>query len=105
MRYPGGVLIAGDRRSTQGNMIAGRDVQKVYITDDFARPASPEPALLAVEFARLYAVELEHLKLEGLPMTFAGKGGLDLADVVPWQSRRGAAGLRRTSVAGGLRPR
>ena len=35
LRYPGGVLIAGDRRSTQGNMIAGRDVQKVYITDDY----------------------------------------------------------------------
>src|SRR4029079_6231233 len=30
----GGVVMAGDRRSTQGNMIAGRDVQKVYITDD-----------------------------------------------------------------------
>ena len=26
LRYPGGVLIAWDRRSTQGNMIAGRDV-------------------------------------------------------------------------------
>ena len=31
-------------------------------------------AALAVEFARLYAVELEHYeKLEGVPMTFAGK--------------------------------
>ena len=36
LKYPGGVLIAGDRRSTQGNMIAGRDVRKVYITDDYA---------------------------------------------------------------------
>jgi proteasome beta subunit len=34
LRYPGGVVMAGDRRSTQGNMIAGRDVKKVYITDD-----------------------------------------------------------------------
>src|SRR4029079_9762627 len=32
LKYPGGVVMAGDRRSTQGNMIAGRDVQKVYIT-------------------------------------------------------------------------
>ena len=30
LKYPGGVVIAGDRRSTQGNMIAGRDVKKVY---------------------------------------------------------------------------
>ena len=74
LRYSGGVLIAGDRRSTQGNMIAGRDVQKVYITDDYTATGIAGTAALAVEFARLYAVELEHYeKLEGVPMTFAGK--------------------------------
>jgi len=74
LRYPGGVVIAGDRRSTQGNMIAGRDVQKVYITDDYTATGIAGTAALAVEFARLYAVELEHYeKLEGVPMTFAGK--------------------------------
>jgi proteasome beta subunit len=74
LRYPGGVVIAGDRRSTQGNMIAGRDVQKVYITDDYTAAGIAGTAALAVEFARLYAVELEHYeKLEGVPMTFAGK--------------------------------
>ena len=74
LNFPGGVLIAGDRRSTQGNMIAGRDVQKVYITDDYTATGIAGTAALAVEFARLYAVELEHYeKLEGLPMTFAGK--------------------------------
>jgi proteasome beta subunit len=74
LRYPGGVLIAGDRRSTQGNMIAGRDVQKVYLTDDYTATGIAGTAALAVEFARLYAVELEHYeKLEGVPMTFAGK--------------------------------
>ena len=43
LRYPGGVVIAGDRRSTQGDMIAGRDVKKVYITDDYTatRIAAP----------------------------------------------------------------
>jgi proteasome beta subunit len=74
LRYPGGVLIAGDRRSTQGNMIAGRDVQKVYITDDYTATGIAGTAAIAVEFARLYAVELEHYeKLEGVPLTFAGK--------------------------------
>jgi proteasome beta subunit len=74
LKYPGGVVIAGDRRSTQGNMIAGRDVQKVYITDDYTATGIAGTAALAVEFARLYAVELEHYeKLEGVPMTFAGK--------------------------------
>jgi proteasome beta subunit len=74
LMYPGGVLIAGDRRSTQGNMIAGRDVQKVYITDDYTATGIAGTAAIAVEFARLYAVELEHYeKLEGVPLTFAGK--------------------------------
>ncbi|MCV7314022.1 proteasome subunit beta [Mycolicibacillus parakoreensis] len=74
LKYPGGVVIAGDRRSTQGNMIAGRDVQKVYITDEYTATGIAGTAAVAVEFARLYAVELEHYeKLEGVPLTFAGK--------------------------------
>jgi proteasome beta subunit len=74
LKFPGGALIAGDRRSTQGNMIAGRDVQKVYITDDYTATGIAGTAAIAVEFARLYAVELEHYeKLEGVPLTFAGK--------------------------------
>lgn len=56
VKYPGGVLLAGDRRSTQGNMIAGRDVQKVYITDDYTATGIAGTAAIAVEFARLYAV-------------------------------------------------
>jgi len=74
LKYPGGAVIAGDRRSTQGNMIAVRDVKKVYITDDYTATGIAGTAAIAVEFARLYAVELEHYeKLEGVPLTFAGK--------------------------------
>ncbi|MGP4058654.1 proteasome subunit beta [Mycobacterium sp. 4D054] len=74
LKYPGGVVMAGDRRATQGNMIASRDVQKVYITDDYTVTGIAGTAAIAVEFARLYAVELEHYeKLEGVPLTFPGK--------------------------------
>jgi proteasome beta subunit len=74
LKYPGGVLIAGDRRATQGNMIASRDVQKVYITDDYTATGIAGTAAIAVEFARLYAVELEHYeKLEGVALSFKGK--------------------------------
>lgn len=74
LKFAGGVVMAGDRRSTQGNMIAGRDVQKVYITDDYTATGIAGTAAIAVEFARLYAVELEHYeKLEGVALTFAGK--------------------------------
>jgi len=55
-------------------MIASRDVQKVYITDDYTVTGIAGTAAIAVEFARLYAVELEHYeKLEGVALTFPGK--------------------------------
>lgn len=74
LNFPRGAVIAGDRRATQGNMIASRDVKKVYITDDYTATGIAGTAAIAVEFARLYAVELEHYeKLEGVPLTFAGK--------------------------------
>jgi proteasome beta subunit len=74
LKFPGGVLMAGDRRATQGNMIANRDVRKVYVTDDYTATGIAGTAAIAVEFARLYAVELEHYeKLEGVPLTFPGK--------------------------------
>ena len=74
LKFPGGVVMAGDRRATQGHMIASRDVQKVYITDDYTVTGIAGTAAIAVEFARLYAVELEHYeKLEGVALTFPGK--------------------------------
>jgi proteasome beta subunit len=74
LTFPGGVVMAGDRRATQGNMIASRDVKKVYITDDYTATGIAGTAAVAVEFARLYAVELEHYeKVEGVPLTFPGK--------------------------------
>ena len=74
LNYPGGVVIAGDRRATQGSMIASRDMKKVYITDDYTATGIAGTAAIAVEFARLYAVELEHYeKVEGVSLTFRGK--------------------------------
>ncbi|MGB3230330.1 MAG: proteasome subunit beta [Mycobacterium sp.] len=74
LKYPGGVVMAGDRRATQGHMIASRDVQKVYITDEYTVTGIAGTAAIAVEFARLYAVELEHYeKIEGVALTFPGK--------------------------------
>ena len=82
-------------------MIASRDVQKVYITDDYTATGIAGTAAIAVEFARLYAVELEHYeKLEGVPLTFRGQGE-PAGHHGARQPRRGAAGLRRAAAAGG----
>lgn len=72
--YPGGVILAGDRRATMGNLIATRDVKKVYITDDYSAAGIAGTAGIAIEIVRLFAVELEHYeKIEGVPLTLDGK--------------------------------
>ncbi|MCH5642795.1 MULTISPECIES: proteasome subunit beta [unclassified Gordonia (in: high G+C Gram-positive bacteria)] len=72
--YPGGVVLAGDRRATMGNLIATRDVKKVYITDEYSAAGIAGTAGIAIEMVRLFAVELEHYeKIEGVPLTLDGK--------------------------------
>ena len=72
--YRGGVLIAGDRRATMGNLLASRDMEKVYVTDTFSAAGIAGTAGVAVEMIRLFAVELEYYeKIEGVSLTFDGK--------------------------------
>ncbi|MDG3016016.1 proteasome subunit beta [Speluncibacter jeojiensis] len=72
--YADGVLLAGDRRATMGNIIASRDIEKVFVTDDYSAVGIAGTAGVAVELVRLFAVELEHYeKIEGVPLTFDGK--------------------------------
>lgn len=72
--YPGGVVMAGDRRATMGNMIAQRDIEKVYASDEYSLVGIAGAAGLAVETVRLFQVELEHYeKIEGAPLSLDGK--------------------------------
>jgi proteasome beta subunit len=72
--FSGGVAIAGDRRATMGNLISQRDMQKVYVTDDWSAAGIAGTAGIAVEAVRLFTVELQHYeKIEGVPLTFDGK--------------------------------
>lgn len=70
----GGVVMAGDRRATMGNIIAQRDVQKVFESDAFSVVGIAGTAGLAVELVHLFQVELEHYeKIEGTPLSLEGK--------------------------------
>nr|WP_246090594.1 proteasome subunit beta [Nonomuraea deserti] len=72
--FAGGVIMAGDRRATSGNIISQRDVEKVFRADDYSCMGIAGTASTGLEFARLYRVELEHYeKLEGRTMSVAGK--------------------------------
>jgi proteasome beta subunit len=70
----GGVVMAGDRRATAGNMISQRDIEKVFRTDDFSCIGIAGVAGIAIDMARLFQVELEHYeKLEGRTLSLEGK--------------------------------
>ncbi|RJL36244.1 proteasome subunit beta [Bailinhaonella thermotolerans] len=70
----GGVVIAGDRRATSGNLIAQRDIEKVFRTDDYSAMGIAGVASMGIELARLYGVELEHYeKMEGRELSVEGK--------------------------------
>ncbi len=70
----GGVIMAGDRRATAGSMIAQRDIEKVFRSDEFSCVGIAGVAGIGVELVRLFQVELEHYeKLEGRALSLEGK--------------------------------
>jgi proteasome beta subunit len=72
--FPGGVIMAGDRRATMGNIIAQRDIEKVFPADEFSAVGIAGSAGIAVEMVRLFQVELEHYeKIEGSVLSLDGK--------------------------------
>jgi proteasome beta subunit len=72
--FPGGVVMAGDRRATMGNIIAQRDIEKVFPADEYSCVGIAGSAGLAVELVRLFQTELEHYeKIEGMTLSMDGK--------------------------------
>jgi len=72
--FPGGVVLAGDRRATMGNVIAQRDIEKVFPADEYSAIGIAGTAGLAVEIVKLFQLELEHYeKIEGDVLSLEGK--------------------------------
>jgi proteasome beta subunit len=69
-----GVVLAGDRRATMGNLIASRDIEKVYAADAYSLVGIAGTAGVGLELIRLFQVELEHYeKIEGAMLSIDGK--------------------------------
>ena len=69
-----GVVLAGDRRATAGSMIAKRDVEKVFRSDEYSAIAYAGTGSVGIEVIRLFQVELEHYeKMEGRSLSLDGK--------------------------------
>jgi proteasome beta subunit len=72
--YDGGVVMAGDRRATMGNIIANRDMEKVFAADEYSAVGIAGTAGIAIELVKLFQVELEHYeKIEGTLLSLEGK--------------------------------
>ena len=91
--FKGGVLIAGDRRATSGNLIAYNTMEKVYVTDSYSAAGIAGSAGIGVELLRLYQVQLQHYeKIEGVPLSLDGKAN-QLASMVRGNMDMAMAGL------------
>ena len=74
LRYADGVVMAGDRRATAGNIIAHKRIQKVFAADEYSAVAVAGTAGMAVELIKLFQTELEHYeKIEGTRLSLEGK--------------------------------
>ncbi|MFN2613443.1 MAG: proteasome subunit beta [Actinomycetota bacterium] len=119
LRFADGVLMAGDRRATEGYTIADRRIEKVFPADEYSAVAIAGAAGPALEMVKLFQVELQHYeKLEGETLSLEGKANrlaqmikqnfplaLQGLVVVPlfagYDLRRGEGRIFRYDVVGG----
>jgi proteasome beta subunit len=74
LRYRDGVVMAGDRRATAGNLISHRGMEKVVQADRYSGVAIAGAAGPAMEMIKLFALQLEHYeKVEGMALSLEGK--------------------------------
>jgi proteasome beta subunit len=74
IRYAEGVIMAGDRRATEGYSIAHRAIEKVFPADRHSAVAIAGAAGPALEMVKLFQTNLEHYeKVEGVALSLEGK--------------------------------
>jgi proteasome beta subunit len=119
VRYADGVVMAGDRRATSGNLISHRTMEKVYPADRHSGVAIAGAAGPAMDMVKLFQLQLEHYeKVEGVELSLEGKANqlstmvrsnlpaaMQGFVVVPifagYDSRRGVGRLFQYDVTGG----
>lgn len=119
VRHRDGVVLAGDRRATAGNLISHSTVEKVFPADRWSGVAIAGAAGPAIEMVRLFQLQLEHYeKVEGTSLSLEGKANqlsqmirdhlpaaMQGLAVVPlfagWDQRRRIGRLFQYDVTGG----
>ena len=105
LTFGSGVIIAGDRRATSGNVISKRDMRKVFEADSWSAMGISGAAGPAMEMAKIFATELEHYeKVEGGPLSLEGKAN-KLAQMVRANLPLAMQGLVVVPLFAGFDPR
>ena len=74
LSFGDGVVMAGDRRATEGYQVADRYIVKVFSADHYSAVAIAGTAGPAMDMVRLFQTELEHYeKVEGEVLSLEGK--------------------------------
>lgn len=74
LKCENGVVIAGDRRATEGHQIADRTMKKIFKTDESSAVGISGAAGPCLELVKLFKTEIEHYeKLEGAALSLEGK--------------------------------
>ncbi len=104
VRYADGVVMAGDRRATSGNLITHRTMEKVFPADRYRGVAIAGAAGPAIEMVKLFQLQLEHYeKVEGAVLSLEGKAN-QLGQMVRSNLPGRHAGPRRRAALRRLRP-
>ena len=105
LTYDDGVIMAGDRRATAGNVISKRDMRKVFPTDDWSAVGVSGSAGPGMEVAKVMSTELEHYeKVEGAPLSLEGKAN-KLAQLIRGNLPMAMQGLVVVPLFAGYDPR
>ncbi len=99
--YADGVVMAGDRRATEGYSIAQRSIEKVFPADNHSGVSIAGAAGPAIEMVRLFQTELEHYeKVEGSALSLEGKAN-KLSQMVRSNMPMAMQGLAVVPIYGG----
>ena len=101
MRFADGVIMAGDRRATAGNLISHRAMDKVVEADRHSGVAIAGAAGPAMEMVRLFQLQLEHYeKVEGIALSLEGKAN-QLSAMIRGNLQAAMMGLAVVPIFGG----
>lgn len=104
VRSAAGVVVAGDRRATSGNLISHRDMRKVFPADSFSAVAIAGAAGPAVQMVRIFQLQLEYYeKIEGRPLSLEGKAN-QLAEMLRGHLPQAMRGLVVVPIFAGFDP-